>query len=279
MSKPIAVALVGTLILAALPAAPAVAANPATCASGAQTADAAKPKKKRGFGFGSILKAANQAGVGNMLGYGGMLGNGQMGQVAGAIAGTAVNAASGSADPQGAAGHIGGLMGGSRAGQIAGAVTGTAAHLARTGPRSGESAGQAAAPCGAAVVEAYQVGGKSASLQPMKRLHARVDRSAPARDGKVEVWVTFRNPGKDLEAVNPAAQRLMGPNASGSFVSARHALYAAAGERTDGQTLPLPYMLGPGREIQVRYVFEDAPTGELTITDGTASHVFTPASR
>lgn len=276
MTKIAASAVIGTLILAALPAAPAMAAGgqDQACAPGAEAA--AKPKKKRGFGLGGLLKAANQAGVGNMLGYGGMLGNGQMGQVAGAIAGTAVNAASGSADAQGSAGQIGGLIGGSRAGQIAGAVTGTATNLARNAPKSGGAA-SAAVVCQAGSVDAYLVNGKPASLQPLKRLQVKLERSAPGRDGRTEVVATFRNPNKDIEMLTAAGYRLMGPNSQGSFVTARYALYAADGSRDDARPLPTPYRVGPGAEVQVRYVFEDSPIGDLTITDGDASHVFKPA--
>ena len=80
-------ALVGATLVCALPATPAAAAESCVVAEAAP-----KPKKKKGFGFGSILKAANQAGVGNML-SGGMLGSGKMGQVAGAVTGTAANLA------------------------------------------------------------------------------------------------------------------------------------------------------------------------------------------
>ena len=152
------IALVSAAMLLVLHATPAAAQTQA-CNPGETVAQAAKPKKKKGFGLGGLLKAANQAGLGNMLGYGGMLGNGQMGQVAGAIAGTAVNAASGSADPQNAASHIGGLMGGSRVAQVAGAVTGTAANLARSAPRGERSSGTSAAACATdagAVVNVYK---------------------------------------------------------------------------------------------------------------------------
>ena len=71
-------------------------------ASAAQTQSecpAAKPKK-RAFGLGGLLSAARRAGVGDMLNNrmgGGMLGNGKGGQIASALAGTAVEAASSAA--------------------------------------------------------------------------------------------------------------------------------------------------------------------------------------
>ena len=147
-------ALVGATLVCALPATPAAAAESCAVAEAAP-----KPKKKKGFGFGSILKAANQAGVGNML-TGGMLGSGKMGQVAGAVAGTAVNAADGdTSGAPGMMGHIGGLMGGNRAAQVAGAVTGTAANLARSAPHNGERQAQAGSSCASdvgAVVNFYK---------------------------------------------------------------------------------------------------------------------------
>jgi hypothetical protein len=138
---------------------PALAAQ--SCATGqTQVAAPAKPKKK-GFGLGGILKAANQAGVGNLL-TGGMLGSGAFGQVAGAVAGTAVSAASG--DGAGASssimGSMAGLSGSHRVAQVAGAVTGTAANLARSAPRAERSAENASASsCSAdvgAVVNRYK---------------------------------------------------------------------------------------------------------------------------
>jgi hypothetical protein len=57
---------------------------------------AAKPKKHP-FGLGGLLSAARRAGVGDMLNNrmgGGMFGHGKGGQIAGALAGTAVEAAS-----------------------------------------------------------------------------------------------------------------------------------------------------------------------------------------
>jgi len=59
----------------------------------------AKPKKHP-FGLGGLLSAARRAGVGDMLNNrmgGGMFGNGKGGQIAGAIAGTAVEAAASNA--------------------------------------------------------------------------------------------------------------------------------------------------------------------------------------
>lgn len=53
-------------------------------ASTTEAVPACKPKKKKGFGFGSILKAASKTGLTNMVG-GGLLGQG------GAIAGAAIN--------------------------------------------------------------------------------------------------------------------------------------------------------------------------------------------
>ena len=114
-------------------------------------------------------------------------------------------------------------------------------------------------------------------FKKLSKLNVRVDRSAPGRDGRYEVIVTFQNPLKDKEAVTAAGYRLMGPNAQGSFVTARYALYPVAGPRDDNQALPVPMWVGPGAQIQVRYVFDETPRGTLTVTDGTVSETFTPA--
>ena len=64
---------------------------------------AAKPKKHP-FGLSGLLSAARRAGVGDMLNNrmgGGMFGNGKGSQIAGAIAGTAIEAASANAQTAG----------------------------------------------------------------------------------------------------------------------------------------------------------------------------------
>jgi len=70
-------------------------------ATGPVPAECRAPKpKKHPFGLGGLLSAARRAGVGDMLTNrmgGNMFGNGKGGQIAGAIAGTAVEAASSSA--------------------------------------------------------------------------------------------------------------------------------------------------------------------------------------
>jgi hypothetical protein len=129
------------------------------------------------------------------------------------------------------------------------------------------------APTAAAAAEP----GLASPFKKLSKLSVRIDRSAPGRDGRYEVFATFRNPLKDKEAVTAAGYRLMGPNSQGSFVTARYALYPVAGARNDNQALPVPMWVGPGGEIQVRYVFEETPRGTLTITDGNASQTFTPA--
>lgn len=76
---------------------PAVQAVPLSDASAAPTECRAPKPKKHPFGLGGLLSAARRAGVGDMLNNrmgGGMFGNGKGGQIAGAIAGTAVEAVS-----------------------------------------------------------------------------------------------------------------------------------------------------------------------------------------
>jgi hypothetical protein len=133
-------ALVGATLLCACHVAPVRAE---TCTPTAEAAQPAKPKKK-GFGLGGILKAAKNAGVGDLLGAGNVLGDGKAAQVAGVVAGTAVAASDGAS--ANVAQTVVGLAGAGRVAQIAGAATGTAAELARTG--SPLAAGRAAPkPC------------------------------------------------------------------------------------------------------------------------------------
>jgi hypothetical protein len=147
-------AIVGATLLCALPAAPAFAQG---CATATETAQAPKPKKK-GFGLGGLLKAAKNAGVGDMLGGGGMLGNGKLGQVAGAVAGTAMNATGGGA--VGLPSALIGFGGANPVAQLAGAATGTVAELARMAPRKSDltapAAGSACAADVGAIVNLYK---------------------------------------------------------------------------------------------------------------------------
>lgn len=62
-----------------------------------QATPACKPKKKKGFGLGGILKAASKTGLTNMVG-GGLLG-GYGGAIAGTAINTGVNVAEGGAKP------------------------------------------------------------------------------------------------------------------------------------------------------------------------------------
>lgn len=64
-----------------------------------ETSSVAKPKKRKGFGLGGLLGAAQQAGVGRLLG-GGMGGAGGKGQIASAVLGTAIEAAGKSASAE-----------------------------------------------------------------------------------------------------------------------------------------------------------------------------------
>jgi hypothetical protein len=85
----------GAMLLAAMPAplqaqevpqasAAEQVAAAREAAAAPEAVPACKPRKKRGFGLGSILKAASRTGLTNMVG-GGLLGYG------GAVASTAIN--------------------------------------------------------------------------------------------------------------------------------------------------------------------------------------------
>ena len=130
-------ALLGATLICALSAGPAAAQSCVTTAA----AQPVKPKKK-GFGLGGLLKAARNAGVGDMLGAGNMLGDGKLGQVAGAVAGTAVNG-TGAGGAAGLTGMMSGLVSANPIAQLAGAATGTVAELARSTPRNNQASAPA----------------------------------------------------------------------------------------------------------------------------------------
>lgn len=132
-------ALIGAALLCVLYAVPAPAE---TCAA-TETARPAKSRNKN-VGLGALLKAAKNAGVGDLLATGSVLGTGKTAKVAGAVAGTAAAGSEGAGTSVASA--VVGLAGSDRAVQIAGAMTGTAAELARAGspPATGEDG---AAPC------------------------------------------------------------------------------------------------------------------------------------
>lgn len=114
------------------------------------------------------------------------------------------------------------------------------------------------------------------AFKSLTKLDVRIDRVAPARDGRLEAYLTLRNPTRDPQSATAAGLRLSGTNSDGSAVTARYALYSARGERGENDALPVPLYVEAGGETRVRYVFDDAPAGALTITDGTATQTFTP---
>lgn len=113
------------------------------------------------------------------------------------------------------------------------------------------------------------------AFKPLSKLDVRVDRAGGARDGKFEAFLTFRNPGRQPLSINSAEQRLSGINSDGSPVTAG-AIFSIRGERGVNDGLPTPVYVEAGGQIRVRYVFDNAPTGTLTITDGKVTQTFTP---
>jgi len=137
--------LFGMAVVATLSLSTQAAARDGASAAPCGGASAEQPKKKKGLGLGGLMSAAKNAGVGRILGSG-MLGGSVKSQVAGAVAGTAINAASGSA---GAANAAQVVYGGSAASQVAGAVTGTAINAAAAGAQQAAMAGVQQASAGA----------------------------------------------------------------------------------------------------------------------------------
>jgi hypothetical protein len=135
-------ALAGATLLCIL--APS-AAQAETCPA-STSAEAAKPKRKRGLGLGGLVGAARRSGFGNLLGTGNILGSGKTAGVAGAIAGTAIEVSEGGGFAA-IQNRVAGLAGSGREAQIAGAVTGMAGKLASAqgGDRKEKSASSATA--------------------------------------------------------------------------------------------------------------------------------------
>lgn len=114
------------------------------------------------------------------------------------------------------------------------------------------------------------------AFKSLSKLDVRIDRAGPARDGRFETFLTLRNPTRSPQSASAAAVRLTGTNSDGSPVTARYALYSARGERGENDALPVPVYVEAGGEMRVRYVFDDASNGALTVTDGTVTQTFTP---
>lgn len=114
------------------------------------------------------------------------------------------------------------------------------------------------------------------AFKPLSKFDVRIDRVAPSRDGKLEVFLTFRNPTADVQSLSRASIKLSAMNADGAKVSSRSTHYSVRGERGVNDEFPVLIYAEPGGEMRAQYVFDEGITGAITITDSKVSQTFTP---
>ncbi|WP_164549660.1 hypothetical protein [Altericroceibacterium xinjiangense] len=115
----------------------------------------------------------------------------------------------------------------------------------------------------------------SGAFKALSKFDVRIDRIAAARDGKLEAFLTLRNPGTAVEATSKGWIKLSAADPDGAKATSVSALYSVRGERGAYNELPALVYAEPGREIRLRYVFDQAISGPITISDGTVSQTFT----
>lgn len=114
------------------------------------------------------------------------------------------------------------------------------------------------------------------AFKPLSKFDLRIDNVVAARDGRIEAFVTLRNTTRDVQSTSKGDLRLESANADGAKVTSVSALYSVRGERGRYDELPLLVYVEPGGEIRLRYVFDEAISGAITVTDGRVRQVFTP---
>jgi len=129
---------------------------------------------------------------------------------------------------------------------------------------SGVTVGQAAAPAAVA---------GSGGFKALSELDVRIDAVARGRDGRMEVFLTLRNPGDRVRTTSKGRIKISAQGPDGVRITTRSALYPVRGLRS--AELPLLVYIEPGREARLRYLFEAPVSGPLTISDGTIEQVFT----
>jgi hypothetical protein len=113
------------------------------------------------------------------------------------------------------------------------------------------------------------------AFKSLSKFDVRIDRVSRARDGLLEAFLTLRNPGTAVETISKGWIKLSGSDADGAKGTSRSALYSVRGERGNYDELPLLVYVEPGQQVRLRYVFDQAISGPITISDGTTSQTFT----
>lgn len=113
----------------------------------------------------------------------------------------------------------------------------------------------------------------SGGFKALSELDARIDGVTRGRDGRMEVFLTLRNPGSRIRTTSKGWIKISGQGADGARITTRSALYPIRGLRA--AELPLLVYIEPGREARLRYLFDASVSGPMTISDGSIEQVFT----
>lgn len=114
------------------------------------------------------------------------------------------------------------------------------------------------------------------TFKSLSKLDVRIDNVVPGRDGRLEAFVTLRNPTREVQSTSKGEIKLSGMNADGAKSTSVSVLHSVRGERGRNDELPLLVYVEPGAEMRLRYVFDESINGPITVSDGRASQVFTP---
>ncbi len=111
-------------------------------------------------------------------------------------------------------------------------------------------------------------------FKELSQFDVRIDGVARGRDGRTELFVTLRNPGRKVLTTSKGRIKFSAADADGAKATTRSALYPVRGPRSE--ELPLLVYVAPGGETRLRYVFEGQVSGPITVRDGTAEQIFSP---
>jgi hypothetical protein len=113
------------------------------------------------------------------------------------------------------------------------------------------------------------------AFKPLSNFDLRIDNIAPARDGKLEAFITLRNPGRDWRYLGEGNIKLRGTDSDGAIGSTLSQHYSVRGERGRYDQLPAGFYLEPGAETRMRLIWERPVSGPIKVSDGTVEQVFT----
>jgi hypothetical protein len=112
------------------------------------------------------------------------------------------------------------------------------------------------------------------AFKPLSKFDLRIDNIAPARDGMLEAFVTFRNPGRDWRYLSEGVFQLRGTDRDGAILSTRSQFYTVRGER-GADRMPAGMYVEPGAETRLRLIWERPVNGPIKVSDGTVEQIFT----